>query len=140
MKKFLLTDLSTSLHDIFKTSEPILMKFKPHIVHINKHKMTYDRIKILIFTIFLAKNSGKNHFFVFFCPSFCYSSININIHRSSCGHSHTESKTLWFFCFRWAVIGFWWRPYTSLLFEELRSAVVFVHKNKKKWTNKMYVF
>ena len=63
---FLKTFFSNGLLDIFKTiSEPILMKCKLHIVHINNHKMTYDRVQILIFTIFFfAKNCEENSFFL----------------------------------------------------------------------------
>ena len=57
---------SNGLHDIFKTSESILIILKPHILHINRHNMIYDHVKILIFTIFFAKNSEKKFFFCLF--------------------------------------------------------------------------
>ena len=62
------TVFSNGLHDIFKTSEPILMKFKPHILHINSHKVTYDRVKIWIFNIFFCQKQSEKKlvFFRFF--------------------------------------------------------------------------
>ena len=49
--------------EFFETTEPILLKFLLHILHIFNYVLDLYQVKILFFSIFLcAKNSGNNFF------------------------------------------------------------------------------
>ena len=45
-------------------------------------------------------------------------------------HEHTESKTVWYFCFRWSISEISSTAQTYLLFEDLCLTTIFMYK---KW-------
>ena len=52
--------------DFSGTTDLILMKFKPHILHMNSFRTFYNRVQIFTFTIFFCQKQWKNVVFCFF--------------------------------------------------------------------------
>ena len=52
--------------DFPEATEPILIKFIPHILHVDTFHASYNCVKIEIFTFFFAKNREKTSVLFFF--------------------------------------------------------------------------